>query len=199
MAIVPVPGRFYFLKDEFFELMDDPYLKSNYDATSRPHYCVQQDERTGLYWMAPVTTRVPKFEQMIAKKRAQGKQTDAIQIVMVRGEKRVLLFQDMFPIRTEYIDNAYIRGGQPVCITNPSVLKELENVAAKLIILLRRGVKFTPTAPDVLRIEQLMIAELQRTLKDTLADRITAAKEAVRAKKQVAALKRDTGRDEQKR
>ncbi len=41
------------------------------------------------------------------------------------------------------------------------LLKELERNAYRVIGLIRRGIKFTPTQPDALRIEKLMLAELE--------------------------------------
>lgn len=63
--------------------------------------------------------------------------------------------QLMFPTIAEYIDGQYIKGGQAVRIADPNVIAELEKVAHKIINLLHRGVRFTPTQPDVLHIEQL--------------------------------------------
>lgn len=67
----------------------------------------------------------------------------------------------MFPIIAGYIDSQYIRGGQPVYIADPKVVQELEKTAKKVIKLIRRGIRFTPTQPDVNRIEKLMLEELQ--------------------------------------
>ncbi len=66
----------------------------------------------------------------------------------------------MFPIVAKYIDGQYIKGGQPVRIADPKLIQELEKTARKIIELLHRGVRFTPTQPDVIRIEKLMIEEL---------------------------------------
>ena len=76
-------------------------------------------------------------------------------------KESVLLFQDMFPTIAKYIDGQYIKGGHAVRIADPKVIAELEKVAHKIINLLHRGVRFTPTQPDVLHIEQLMLAETQ--------------------------------------
>ncbi len=46
-------------------------------------------------------------------------------------------------------------------IADPKVIAELAKVAHIIINLLHRGVRFTPTQPNVLRIEQLMLAEIQ--------------------------------------
>ena len=59
-----------------------------------------------------------------------------------------------------YIKEQYIKGGQAVRIENPRVVKELEHVAKNTIVMLHRGVKFTPTQPDAVRIERIMLDEL---------------------------------------
>lgn len=71
-----------------------------------------------------------------------------------------MLFQDMFPIVEKYIESQYVKGGQPVRIADSKVIQEMEKNARKIINLLRRGIRFTPTQPDVLRIEKMMVEEL---------------------------------------
>lgn len=66
----------------------------------------------------------------------------------------------MFPITERYITNQYIRGGQPVRIANIDIVTDIERSARRVAILLRQGVKFTPTQPDILRIEKIMLDEL---------------------------------------
>ena len=75
--------------------------------------------------------------------------------------KTALLFQDMFPITASYIDGQYMKGGQPVRVTNPKIIQEMEKNAKKIIGLLHRGVRFMPTQPDVLNIEKIMLDELK--------------------------------------
>lgn len=41
-----------------------------------------------------------------------------------------------------------------VKIADPKIIKELEKNARKIIKLLHRGIHFTPTQPDVTRIEK---------------------------------------------
>jgi len=105
-------GCLYFVDDGFFEKANDPYLKINYDKTSK--------------------------------------------IVKIQDKKTVLLFQDMFPTRACYINEQYVRGGQAVCIADPKVVGELEKTAKKIIKMLKRGVCFTPTQPNIFAIEKLM-------------------------------------------
>lgn len=152
-------GGLYFISDAFFQKVQDPYLKINYENTKRPHYFAFNDNKNGLYWLVPCSSKIEKFEQLIRKKQEQHKPTDAIKIVKIFNTKTVLLFQDMFPVTDSYISGQYIKGGQPVKIADPKLIHELEKTAHKIIILLHKGIRFTPTQPDILKIEQIMLEE----------------------------------------
>lgn len=154
-------GNFYFLSDEFFEKVQDPYLKKNYDITKRPHYFAFRDDETGLYWLVPCSSRVEKYEKLIQKKQELHKPTDTIQIIKLFNKKAVLLFQDMFPVTRKYIEGLYVKRGQVVKISNPNQISGLEKTAKKICKILHKGVRFTPTQPDVLRIERIMLEELK--------------------------------------
>lgn len=116
-----------------------------------------------MYWLVPCSSKVEKFECLVQKKQEQHKPTDTIKIVKIFDRKSVLLFQDMFPVIKRYIDGQYIKGGQPVRIADPKLIQELEKNAKKIINLLHRGVRFTPTQPDIIKIEKVMLEELQDT------------------------------------
>lgn len=159
-------GNLYFVSDIFFEKIQDPYLKINYEDTKRPHYFAFEDNKTGLYWLVPCSSKIEKFEHLVQKKREQHKPTDTIKIVKVFDRKTVLLFQDMFPVIAAYIDGPYIKGGQPVRIADQKIIQAMKKNAKKIINLLHRGVRFTPTQPDVMRIEKIMLEELQKAKRD---------------------------------
>lgn len=156
-------GSLYFVSDDFFKKIQDPYLKINYEDTKRPHYFAFKDSKTELYWLVPCSSKIDKFERLILKKQEQYKPTDTIKIVKVFDHKTVLLFQDMFPVIARYIDGRYMKGGQPVRIADPKLIQGLEKNAKKIINLLHRGVRFTPTQPDIIKIEKIMLEELQGT------------------------------------
>lgn len=158
-----ITGNLYFVSNDFFAKIQDPYLKVNYEKTKRPHYFAFKDSKTGLYWLVPCSSKIEKFEHLIMRKQEQHKPTDTIKIVKVFDCKTVLLFQDMFSVIPRYIDGQYIKGGQPVRIADPKLIQELEKNAKKIINLLHRGVRFTPTQPDVTKIEKIMLEELQGT------------------------------------
>ena len=131
----------------------------NYEKTGHPHYFALKDSQTELLWLVPCSSKVEKYEKIISKRLKYGRPNDTIKIVTVQDKKSVLLLQDMFPTREKYITNQYIRGGQAVKIADVNVIAEIERSARKVAILLRKGVKFTPTQPNVLKIETKMLNE----------------------------------------
>jgi hypothetical protein len=150
-------GCFYFVSDDFFKIVNDSFLKQNYESTKRPHYFALKDKKTSLLWLIPCSSKTEKFKKIIADREKYGKPNDTIKIVKVQDKKTALLLQDMFPIDEKYISDQYIRGGQALRIANPTTVAEIERSAKKVEILLRKGVKFTPTQPDVLKIEKIML------------------------------------------
>lgn len=58
----------------------------------------------------------------------------------------------MFPITEEYIEREYTIAGNHLMLTSEHTAKEIEQKARKVIGMLKRGIKFTPTQPDVMAI-----------------------------------------------
>ncbi len=143
---------FYIVKDRFFEDMSDPYLKGNKEE-NRPHYYCFEDAAAGAFWMIPLSARVEKYRKIVQKKTETGKPCDIIHIVKLdSGRENAFLIQDMFPITEEYIEREYTIAGNPLMLTSEKHVKEIQRKAKKVLNLLKRGVKFTPTQPDVMKI-----------------------------------------------
>ena len=143
---------FYIIKDKFFEDMSDPYLKGN-KAENRPHYYCFEDTKTGIYWMIPLSSRVDKYRRIMEKKEKAGKLCDILHIVKQDDSREsAFLIQDMFPITDEYIEREYTIAGNPLMLTSEHVAREIEQKARKVMGMLKRGIKFTPTQPDVMAI-----------------------------------------------
>lgn len=172
-------GHLYFVSNEFFAKVNDPFLKINYENTKRPHYFAFHDASTHLFWLVPCSSKVEKFEKIIEYKQSRHKPVDTIKIVKIQDRKTVLLFQDIFPAAQAYILEPYIRGNQPVRVADPKLVASLEKTARKVIKLLRMGIKFTPTQPDAIRIEKIMLSALQsqKTHSLTLAARCEEARQ----------------------
>jgi hypothetical protein len=140
---------FYIIKDKFFEDMSDPYLKGNKDG-NRPHYYCMQDTSTGIFWMIPLSSRIEKYKRIMEKKEKAGKPCDILHIVkMDDNRESAFLIQDIFPITEEYIEREYMIAGNHLMLTSEHTAREIEQKARRVIGMLKRGVKFTPTQPDV--------------------------------------------------
>lgn len=143
---------FYIIKDQFFTDMEEPYLKGNKKG-NRPHYYCFEDTKTGIYWMIPLSSRIDKYRRIMEKKREKGKPCDTLHIAKLDNDQEsVFLIQDMFPITEKYIDREFTIAGNHLKLTSEHVAKEIERKAKKVLGMLRRGVKFTPTQPDVMAI-----------------------------------------------
>lgn len=150
-------GYFYFIKDEFFDLVKDPYLKINKENTDRPHYLAFKDETTSLYWMVPCSNKVEKYKAIVENKISQNKRSDSIMFIKLFNKETVLLFQDMFPISKELIKNIYIKNYQEVLITNAKDSIKASKTAKKISRLIKLGIKFNKTSPDIIKIENIML------------------------------------------
>lgn len=143
---------FYIIKDKFFEDMSDPYLKGN-KAGNRPHYYCFEDTCTGIYWMIPLSSQVDKYKRIMETKEKAGKPCDIIHIVKLDDSREsAFLIQDMFPITMKYIEREYTIAGNHLILTSEHTAKEIEQKAKKIMGMLKRGVKFTPTQPNVMAI-----------------------------------------------
>lgn len=150
----------YFVKNDFFDLVNDDYLMRNKDTTSRPHYFPLVDNKTGLLWLIPCSSRIDKYEALIEKKKRENKRHNHIQIVTISGKKQALLYQDMFPILPEYIDKPYVSKNGPYELKDVKKIEEINKNAKKIIKLLKLGIRFALTQPNVAKIEQIMLDEM---------------------------------------
>lgn len=140
---------FYIIKDDFFAEANDPYLKGNKEQ-NRPHYYCFEDSENGIYWMIPLSSRIDKYQRIIDKRLAAGKPCDTLYIVELdNNRKNVFLMQDIFPITADYIEREYTIAGNPMMLTSEHVAREIEKRARRVVGLLKRGIKFTPTQPDI--------------------------------------------------
>lgn len=68
------------------------------------------------------------------------------------SRRSAFLIQDMFPITDEYIEREYTIAGNHLMLTSEHMVKEIEQKAKKVMGMLKRGVKFMPTQPNVIAI-----------------------------------------------
>ena len=86
-------------------------------------------------------------------KEIAGKPCDILHIVKLDDSREsAFLIQDMFPISEEYIEREYTIAGNHLMLTSEHTVREIEQKARKVMGMLKRGIKFTPTQPDVMEI-----------------------------------------------
>lgn len=87
------------------------------------------------------------------KKEKAGKSCDILHIVKLDDSREsAFLIQDMYPITEEFIEREYTIAGNHLMLTSEHTAREIEQKARKVIGMLKRGIKFTPTQPDVMAI-----------------------------------------------
>ena len=110
--------------------------------------------------MIPLSSQINKYKRIIEKKEKAGKPCDIIHIVKLDdNHESAFLIQDMFPITEKYIEREYTIAGNHLVLTSEHTVKEIERKARKVMGMLKRGVKFTPTQPNVMAI----LEKLQQT------------------------------------
>lgn len=148
---------FYVIKDQFFVDFPDPYLKGN-KGEHRPHYFALRDPKTNLIWMIPMSSRAEKFKAIMDKKLASGRPCDTLHICRLdNGIMNAFLLQDMFPISEDYISAEYTINGNHLILTSDREAKIILQKAHRTLNMLHRGIRFTPTQPDVLSIEATLL------------------------------------------
>lgn len=155
-------GYLYFIKNDFFDKVQDSCLKINYEHTSRPHYFAFKDGEYDLFWAIPLSSKVDKYKKLIADRQERGKPTDGMMIVKIQGIEMALLLQDMFPVTNKYIDCQYVRNHQPMFIPSVKVNAEIFKKSRKVVGLLNKGIKLTPTQPDTIKIKNILLAEIKK-------------------------------------
>ena len=150
-----VPGRFYYISDEYYEKFYDCNLMGNRDADEngkhgRPcYYCFEYDT---YYWMIPISSQIQKYTDLYEEKitRYNGNY-DGIRFGYVNGELRAFLIQNLCPVSSKYITSEYRvdRGTVPVTI-DEKLSRELNGIVRKVLRFRKKGIQLTLTKLDII-------------------------------------------------
>lgn len=141
-------GYFYFIKDKFFEIVDDEELMQNKEnGNKRPcYFCFKSKENDKIIWFIPISTKVEKYQKIyenkIEKQKKLGKKPsiDTIVFGYVSNVYSTFLIQNMFPVTEEYIENQYLKNNVPITLSN-KLQKEIIYKANKVLGLYNHGMK----------------------------------------------------------
>lgn len=141
-------GYFYFVKDCFFDVINDSELMKNKEnGIKRPcYYCFKSKGNDKIIWFVPVSTKVDKYkkiyENKIQKQIKLGK-TPAIDTIVfgyVANTYSTFLIQNMFPVTEEYIESQYIKNKVAITLSN-KLQNEIISKANKVLNLYNHGMK----------------------------------------------------------
>lgn len=141
-------GCFYFIKDLFFEIIDDKELMQNKEnGSKRPcYFCFKSKKYNNIIWFIPVSTKVEKYQKIyynkIQKQIQLGKKPmiDTIVFGEIANTYSAFLIQNMFPATKEYVESQYIRNKIPIRLSN-KLQKEIIYKANKVLSLYEYGMK----------------------------------------------------------
>ena len=141
-------GYFYFVKDCFFDIVDDlELMKNKENGIKRPcYYCFKNSENSKIIWFIPVSTKIDKykkiFDNKIKKQIKLGRKpsVDTIVFGYVANIYSTFLIQNMFPVTEEYIESQYIKNKIPIRLSN-KLQNEIISKAKKVLKLYEHGMK----------------------------------------------------------
>jgi hypothetical protein len=158
------PGYVYHINDLYFNTAQDDNLMRNHEGGSfRPTYFCVKDEKTGLFWVIPMSSRIDKYRAVIDKDTARYGSCLKILVARYGDTQSVFLLQNMFPVLPKYIDHIHTVAGMPMAV-NPVVQDEIIRRFKEIRRFYARGIKMVFT--DIIRLEKLMIDEVAKDKAD---------------------------------
>lgn len=152
---------FYIIKDEYFELVKDPYLKFNKGENRPVYYCFKEDANESLFWMIPLSSKVSKYKDIIFKRQLSNKPFDGIYICKLpTSREAAFLIQDIFPVTSEFIAREFLIGDNHLILTDEKDIQAISKKAQKVIKLISRNIKITKTSPDIVKIISVLTNKL---------------------------------------
>ena len=142
-------GCFYFIKDSFFDVIDDSELMQNKEnGNKRPcYYCFKSKEYDSIIWFIQKI-----YDKKLQKQIKLGKtpSIDTIVFGNVANTYSAFLIQNMFPVTEEYIESQYIKNKVAIKLSN-KLQNEIISKAIKVLNLYNHGMK-NIVFPDIDRI-----------------------------------------------
>lgn len=109
-------GKFYFIKDDFFELFKEYKLMGNKESgTKRPcYFCFKDKYNENIIWFVPISTKYEKYMKIYEYKKQKQNKVYNFVFGEVVGKKAVFLIQNIFPTTEEYILEKYVTENKDV-------------------------------------------------------------------------------------
>ena len=134
-------GKFYFIKDEFFDIFKNYNLMHNKEnGTKRPcYFCFNDQQEKKIIWFVPISSKVEKYKLIYENKKKTRKKVYNFVFGKVLGKEKTFLIQNIFPTTEYYIESKYQSKNQDVKIT-ASLKKEIIQTSINVIKLAKKGI-----------------------------------------------------------
>lgn len=133
------PFGLYIIRDQYFvDSPNDKYMLNKDER--RPHFYAIED-KDGVYWMIPISSKVEKFREKIAAVEAKSGCGSCFlwAIAPVSGRDRAFIISEMFPVTAEYILRPYTVNGKPYIIGAKRIRDEITSKARRYLSMVERG------------------------------------------------------------
>lgn len=102
-------GKFYFIKDEFFDIFKSYGLMTNKEnGNKRPcYFCFKDDTHENIIWFVPISSKVEKYQKIYHNKLKKQSQVFNFVFGKVLKQDRVFLIQNIFPTTDNFIVKKY--------------------------------------------------------------------------------------------
>ncbi len=109
-------GKFYFIKDEFFDVFKDYGLMLDKEnGKKRPcYFCFRDKYNKEIIWFVPISTKYEKYQKIYKYKKQKQHRVYNFVFGEVVGKKSVFLIQNIFPTTEEYILEKYVTENKDV-------------------------------------------------------------------------------------
>ena len=153
-------GKFYFIKDEFFDVFQDYVLMENKDGgTKRPcYFCFRDRKNKEIIWFVPISTKYDKYKKIYDMKKIRSGKRPVYNFVFgnVLGKKAVFLIQNIFPTTEKYIEEKYTNSNKDVEI--PTVVKDEIIRTSLRVVRLAEGGTNIPFY-DIIEMKNLLLKQ----------------------------------------
>ena len=142
-------GYLYHIKDEFFDIVNDKTLVSNYEkGHSRPTYFTIRDGNH--LWFIPISSKVDKYKKIIESKVQKYGVCKSILVRKIAGKEVAILIQNAFPILERYIDHPHFTNGKPLKFI-ASLKEEIIDDFKYMLSMKKEGINLFFTDIDYIR------------------------------------------------
>ncbi len=151
-------GKFYFIKDEFFNMFKDYKLMENKEnGNKRPcYFCFNDSENKEIIWFVPISSKVEKYRLIYENKKKIRKKVYNFVFGKVLGKEKTFLIQNIFPTTEKYIEGKYKNKMQDVEITE-TLKREIIETSMNVIKLAKKGINIP--FYDIVEMKRILLEE----------------------------------------